>query len=257
MIRLVFLLRRKPGMSREEFQKYWRETHGPLVAGHAGRLSILRYVQSHTLDEPFNQMMNEARGGRMEKPYDGVADLWWETEEALQAALGSSAGQAAGAELLADEAKFIDLPNSPLHMGYEYPQINPTPENIVASPKSDIIKLYFPLRHLKNLNEDEVRRYWLTNHGPIIRSHGQGSGILRYVQVHRAGHAADEALRASRGVKVEPYLGHAEVWVSRNRMPTPEGDIANRAAVEDESKFIDFERSAMWICKEHTHIDRR
>lgn len=170
---------------------------------------------------------------------------------------GSSAGQAAQAELLADDAKFIDLPNSPPHMAYEYPQINPSPENIIASPKSDIVKICFPLRHLTKLSEAEARRYWHTNHGPLIRSHGQSTGVLRYIQVHRAGHSADEALRASGGVNVEPYLGHAEVWISHNRVPTTESNTANQAALEDERKFIDFERSAMWVCKEYSFIDRR
>jgi len=47
MIRLIFLLRRKPTLSLAEFQRYWREEHGPLVAGHAGHIRALRYVQVH------------------------------------------------------------------------------------------------------------------------------------------------------------------------------------------------------------------
>ena len=31
MIKLVFCLRRQPHLSREEFQRYWRECHAPLV----------------------------------------------------------------------------------------------------------------------------------------------------------------------------------------------------------------------------------
>ena len=50
MIRLTFVLRRKPSMSRVEFQQYWREVHGPLVAKSSTALNILRYVQVHTLD---------------------------------------------------------------------------------------------------------------------------------------------------------------------------------------------------------------
>ena len=82
MIRLIFVLRRKPSMSREDFQKYWYETHAPLVAKHATTLGILRYLQDHTLDDPMNEQMAQARGG-MEPPYDGVAELWWTTRQAL------------------------------------------------------------------------------------------------------------------------------------------------------------------------------
>ena len=39
----------------------------------------------------------------------------------------SAAGQAPGPELPEDETKFIDLPNSPLWLTYEYPQVNPIP----------------------------------------------------------------------------------------------------------------------------------
>jgi hypothetical protein len=211
----------------------------------------------HTIEDPLNDAMNQARGGEMEPIYDGVAELWWENETSLLDAMQSDQGIAASAALLADEQKFIDLPNSPLYFAYEYPQVNPSPENIIAHPKSSIVKIHFPLRHIASMDEQEVRRYWLTNHGPIIRSHAPASGLLRYVQVHRADHPLDEGLRASRGTQIDPYLGHAEVWIDQSRKGTREAAAANQAAVEDESKFIDFKRSCMWVGKEYSFIDRR
>ena len=74
MIRIVFLLRRKPELSLDEFHRYWREEHGPLVAGHAKHIGALRYTQSHRLDDPANEAAARDRGG-MEPPYDGVAEL--------------------------------------------------------------------------------------------------------------------------------------------------------------------------------------
>ncbi len=44
---------------------------------------------------------------------------WWDSLEDLAAAYGSEAGKAAGAELLEDEQRFIDLPTSPLWFGEE------------------------------------------------------------------------------------------------------------------------------------------
>ncbi len=82
-------------MSLAEFQDRWHNVHGPIVAKHATTLNILRYVQDHTLDDPMNEQMAKARGG-MEPPYDGVAELWWPTREALASSFGSAAGQAAG-----------------------------------------------------------------------------------------------------------------------------------------------------------------
>ncbi|MEM9621555.1 MAG: EthD domain-containing protein [Pseudomonadota bacterium] len=257
MIRLVFALRRQAHLSRQEFHDYWLHSHAPLVASFTTDLDILRYVQTHTMDDPANQAAQQARGD-MEPEYDGVAELWWATEDGLTTASASAAGQRAGAALLADEQKFIDLPNSPLWLAYEYPQINPSPENIVAKPKSGIVRVFFPLRHKDSLSEEQARHYWLTQHGPIVRSHGEASGTLCYRQVHRANSALDAGMQAARGTQVTSYLGHAEAWVDRGKvMPTAEAKAANQAFIEDEHNFIDMQRSTIFFGKEHTIIDRR
>jgi uncharacterized protein (TIGR02118 family) len=118
MLKLVFCARRLPSLSRREFQRYWRETHGPLVRRHAAALRIRRYVQLHTRDTPLNAALQASRGGPEE--FDGVAELWWDSIEDLQAGVGSPAGRAAGEELLEDERRFIDLARSPLWVGEEY-----------------------------------------------------------------------------------------------------------------------------------------
>ena len=84
MLKLVYPLRRLPHLSREQFQKYWFETHGPLVRKHGKTLGIQRYVQVHTRTDPLNAMLREGRDGQPE--YDGVAELWWENREALEKA---------------------------------------------------------------------------------------------------------------------------------------------------------------------------
>jgi len=257
MIRLTYLLRRKPEMPIEQFQQYWREVHAPLVASHATDLNILRYIQVHTLSDFEHERLPGARG-KMEPAYDGVAQLWWESMEALAAAAGTEAGRAADAALIEDERRFIDLPQSPLWLAYEYPQVNPTPENIVATPYNNIVKFYFPLRVRNDRTEEDVQLYWRTSHGPLIRRQAAASGILRYVQVHRFESETEAALRAARGTAVEPYTGHAELWFDRGRLgnATPEGQAAGRRAIEDEAKLIDFERSSMWLAKENVVVDR-
>ena len=140
MIRLEFALRRKPGMSRADFQQYWRDVHGPLVAKHSTTLNIHRYIQLHTLDDPINAALATARGG-MEPAYDGVAELWWTTPGQVTASSGP-AGQAALQELFEDEKNFIDLANSPMWFAYEYPQVNPS-EDIIAREHGPLVKLFF------------------------------------------------------------------------------------------------------------------
>ncbi len=84
---------------------------------HAEALGIERYVQLHTLEDPLNDALRASRGGP--EPYDGIAELWWRSREALEAAFRSPAGQKAALLLLEDEKRFIDLPRSPLWVGEE------------------------------------------------------------------------------------------------------------------------------------------
>jgi uncharacterized protein (TIGR02118 family) len=122
MLKLVFCLRRLPGLSREEFQRYWRETHGPLVRGHAAALGLERYVQVHAAHDDLGAGLRASRGAP--EPYDGVAELWWKDRASFEAALATPAAQRAGAELLADERRFIDLASSPLWLGEEHPVVD-------------------------------------------------------------------------------------------------------------------------------------
>jgi len=117
MIKLTFCLRRLPQLSRDEFQRYWHETHAPLVRSVADVLRIRGYVQLHTTTTALNDALRASRGGPEE--YDGVAELWWDSLEDLAAAMNTPEGAAAGAALLEDEKRFIDLERSPLWLGQE------------------------------------------------------------------------------------------------------------------------------------------
>ena len=123
MIKLAFCLRRRPELSREEFQRYWLENHAPLVRKHAQALRIARYVQLHTGYDEINQALRASRSAP--EPYDGVAELWWASREDMEAALATPEGQEAGRALLEDERHFIDLANSPLFVGDEKLQVGP------------------------------------------------------------------------------------------------------------------------------------
>jgi hypothetical protein len=85
--------------------------------------------------------------------------------------------------------------------------------------------------------------------------------MKRYLQVHYYQDPVEQQLRAGRGTTVAPYTGHAEAWFDRGELATIanslEGKRAMELAVEDEARFIDFPRSAMWIGKERVFIDRR
>lgn len=106
MIKLVMCLTRHPNMTREEFKEYWTNRHGPFFVKNAGTMRARRYVQSHTLDTPLNEALRSSRG--MQPEYDGVAEVWFESEDDLVSAMGSPEGQQLSAALLEDEGNFVD-----------------------------------------------------------------------------------------------------------------------------------------------------
>jgi uncharacterized protein (TIGR02118 family) len=66
MVKLICFVRRKPGMDAEEFHRYWREVHGPLVASTRSGGHALRYEQNHRVREHWDQ-----------PGYDGVTEQWF------------------------------------------------------------------------------------------------------------------------------------------------------------------------------------
>ena len=110
MVKLIYVLRRKPGMSRAEFRDYWEQRHA--VSGRERRSAInaVRYVQNHRIDTPVDALWRSGRG--QDEPFDGVVESWFESMPALEAALSSPEGRAAMSAALQDEARFIDLERS-------------------------------------------------------------------------------------------------------------------------------------------------
>jgi uncharacterized protein (TIGR02118 family) len=92
MIKLVYCITRKPGMTDEAFFQYWKHVHGPIGARIPG---LRRLVQSHRL--------NVAGDARL-ADYDGMAELWFDDASALLQARQSPEWRAAAE----DEANFID-----------------------------------------------------------------------------------------------------------------------------------------------------
>jgi uncharacterized protein (TIGR02118 family) len=122
-----------------------------------------------------------------------------------------------------------------------------------------MIKLVFCLRRLPHLSRAEFQRYWREMHAPLVRRHAATLGIRRYVQLHTLEHPTQDALRASRGGP-EAYDGVAELWWDDVRDLARTDDdwrAAALALLEDERRFIDLERSPLFVGEEHPIIDQR
>ena len=93
-------------MTREEFKEYWMNKHGPFFMNNAEAMGAKKYVQAHTIDTPLNEGLRNSRG--MSPEYDGVAEVWFDSEEALMEGMSSPEGQKLGAALQEDEGNFVD-----------------------------------------------------------------------------------------------------------------------------------------------------
>lgn len=107
MIKFVYCVRKKKGASDEDFYRYWKENHGPLVKSFSDTMGSLKYVQSHTIDSVLNEVGREVRG--MRQAYDGITEVWFESVEKLNKMLQTEAGKAANKALIEDEATFCEF----------------------------------------------------------------------------------------------------------------------------------------------------
>lgn len=92
MIKLIYCISKKSGLTDQEFSDYWRNVHAPIGARIPG---VRRFVQSRRLSVP---------GDKSAGDFDGMVELWFDDLEALLAARRSSEWQAS----TADEENFID-----------------------------------------------------------------------------------------------------------------------------------------------------
>lgn len=94
MVKLVSLMKRKPELSRQEFERWAVHDHSPIGLNMPG---LRGYNITVVLpDQP-------------ETEFDGVFELWFDSMEDLQKALESPAGVAAREDALAHAEKRIHL----------------------------------------------------------------------------------------------------------------------------------------------------
>ncbi len=89
MVKLVGLIRKRDGMTDAAFAAHWLGTHTAI----ARRLPGLRRYTVNLMD----------RGRFPDAAYDGFSELWFDSQEALDAAFAGPVG----AEITADIPEFI------------------------------------------------------------------------------------------------------------------------------------------------------
>lgn len=110
-VKLVILAKRKEGLGRDEFRRYNREVHAPLVTQVPG---VTRYYQSFTRDSWY---------GISEPPFDAAYHIYFASQKDLEAALKSP--QQAAVE--ADYKQFVNE---------QYLHTVPVRENWIIGPQA-------------------------------------------------------------------------------------------------------------------------
>jgi uncharacterized protein (TIGR02118 family) len=115
MLKVVVLLCRRDGMSREEFERHWRERHLPLVAKIPG---LRRLVLNRVLPDPNGS----------QPAFDAVVEDWFDDRQALSAAAASPEWQA----VVADAPNSLDMARFQLLVVEEVPLPAGTPGAMVG-----------------------------------------------------------------------------------------------------------------------------
>lgn len=119
MIKISYLMRRLPHLSLEEFQSYWSEKHPHAAPADAfATLGIQRYVQVLPLQTDARNHVIGPRTGLVE-PFDGIAELWVESEEALERDWSTEKAKEYVKIFYDDEQNFIDWKRSTILVSKE------------------------------------------------------------------------------------------------------------------------------------------
>ncbi len=213
MIKTMSLLVRRDGLSTSEFQTHWRDVHGPIAARAPG---LLQYIQCHTARDTYRDD-NQPR-------WDGVAELWWESEETLAAARESPEWQA----VLEDGARIVG--ESLSVTAVERPIIDAFPD---PADRAGMIKRMGFLRRRDGMSVEDFQRHWHDVHAPLVIA--ELTTMRRYIQAHvRTGTAGPDQPSAFDGVAQSwwdgPENSQLQTVASPDRPTTPAiADLANFA----------------------------
>ena len=181
MFTIVRLLKRKFGMSVEEFQRHLQSTYGPMVATGPG---LRRYVQSPALPQGYS---------KGELLFDAITEMWFDSAAAYKNFLDSRAWSRASA----DEGLFLDRSRT---------VVMPVDVYVIkdgAIPHNAVKNIEFVNRR-PGMPLGPFQDYWRDVHGPLA---SRIPVICRYEQYHlaKSGYEAN---------RQPAYDGLAVTWFS-------------------------------------------
>lgn len=220
MIHIHYFITRKPGLSDEQFRRYWHDTHAPIVK----RIPQVKgYVQTYAIPFAANN-----------STYDGDAEVWLDDLDAFRG-LRKTPEYLDGA--LKDEPNFIDVARSDFLIARDHV--------IVDGPgKPGLVKGVWRMRRNPGISVADFRRHWIEIHGVIA---SKIPGVRRYVQSH----VVDEAYSYA-----EPrWDGVAQLWWDS---PTALADALRSPQfaqdMRDAEEFMDGDSLSFFLAQEYQVI---
>jgi uncharacterized protein (TIGR02118 family) len=184
------LIRKKPQWTVQQFQEYWRGTHGPLAA----QLPNLREYWQNAVTDRLQRGIDFPRGPW---DFDGFSQLWF--DDAQQADSAFKDGELA-AKLIADEKHFL----GDLHI------VTAAQHVVVPVPaepqRGALLKRISTLKRRPDINEEDFRREWIVHRDLVTQMPGV-SGYRQNVVIAR------ERIKGQPcGYEDLPVDGIVELW---------------------------------------------
>ena len=86
MVKLMYIITPKTGMSRDEFERYWLEIHAPIV-------KEIPHLERYVIN------VFRPKSGATPPAIGGIAEQWFASAEAMRAAFGTAAAERARADI--------------------------------------------------------------------------------------------------------------------------------------------------------------
>lgn len=182
------LLRRRPDLSPEAFRRHWREVHGHLAARLPG---LVAYHQNHVVDR--RQLGIDHPRGSWD--IDGISELWFDSEAAMRAGIGSPAY----GPVREDSALFLA----------ETRIVTVEQRTVVpfTAPRGPWIKRMSFLTRPEGLTVEEFRREWFEVHAPLVQAFPTLLGYRQNLILSREAEPGRPA-----GYETVPADGIVEMW---------------------------------------------
>jgi uncharacterized protein (TIGR02118 family) len=172
MIKAISVAYKKAGLSDADFDKYWREVHGPLFAKYAEKMGVKKYAQNHLV-----------RLAGVDYEGDGIAESWFEDLASLKA-FDAWMKTKAAREIGEDASKFLEFGKGRTYIANEYiiKDFEPSVKAKSGQPGGPKIKEMVTCHKKPGLSYEEFSRHWKEVHGPLFAKYVPR--VKKYVQNH-------------------------------------------------------------------------